>query len=1286
VTTTGWRASIIQRMFLSVALLALGIQHHPSPLSIFTATTTTTVTTAEASLSSLFFWRSNAQEVEEIIPDDESILPSTPAYCSDSSSIKTGSSGSAGGAHGSNLSHTASLLAAAALAPDSQQQQTIAGRIHDVAGDCHMQDLEQANDSQLYEILQELKRTAFFREFAVDLDHTCPLTAKNEKKNGSDAATDLENEEEEEFQCGSGGGSDHSNPFEEDGEDDGAEPLCTVQGGGGGSSSSGYPFASNALQTLHATGFQSQSQHDAFAWKDVTDAVFTEVRERDRRGTITEDDLLPDSFWTDMCSYIGVGESVKTINLALNPERNTGYNGTHIWRAIYEENCVTATASAAAGSPSALALGKENTEMCLEERVLYRLLSGLHTSTTLSIAMNYYPPSKKKKREHWEANPDYFMERFEGNPDHIRNLHFSYLVLLRALRKATPFLYQYNYDGSGDSYGSGNGSPASDDAAVARKLVQRLLDSSILQSCNFFSAFDESQLFAYGKEANEEPASVLALKQNFKGVFHNVSSILDCVQCQQCKLHGKLAMTGYGVALKVLFMQETPALERNEIVALINTIVKMSESVRHVRELTALYLQKHNLIKEAKTDDASVRRIASRIDAQPPGSSPDLLHGANAASSLDLQSVDLVDTTVGLVAALGRANRISTAREDELVRLALSRHPELLILAKHYATDAEKFVRLSAHIRPDGTAASLTVEPIPDAIVIGSGLAGLSCALNLLDRGGRVILIEKEHSLGGNSNKASSGINACCPNDHDNHDSLDVFRNDTIRSAGSSAREDLIDVLVTHSAEAVEWLRTRVGVDLSLISQLGGHSSMRTHRPSNGMAGAEIIYGISKAVKAYAKSGDVTIMTDTKVTKLITADDGSVIGVECASTKDHESDEHFQLHALNVVLATGGFAADRSSGSFLDRHRPELLNMPTTAGLFSTGDGISLATQLGAATVDMDKVQIHPTGWVDPGDPDNTSKVLAAELMRGVGGVLINDAGDRFCNELGTRAYVTDKMLSHNTGYAKTGNWSIDAPIPTFSLVLSSSAAEDGRKHVDLYTHKGLMMRLEGVSALAKWMGLPISKVTSTLRHYQEESKVGKDAFGKTTFRAVPSEDLENEVFYAGRVTPVLHYCMGGITIDKDGSVLNEEEEIIPGLHAAGEVSGGVHGTNRLAGNSLLECTVFGTRVGRKLPIFSRTSQPIPRSLATTNQKAEKPSADRVVSLVELQKHSTSDDCWVAIHGTVYDLTDFAEEHPAGAESIFALAGKDGTDAFSAVHNKGMLEEFDEEVIGIFGV
>jgi flavocytochrome c len=905
-----------------------------------------------------------------------------------------------------------------------------------------------------------------------------------------------------------------------------------------------------------------------------------------------------------------------------------------MWKAIYEENCIINNLD-------------NQQDMCLEERVLYRLLSGLHTSTTLSIAKNYYPPSKRKGRVDWEANPQFFMDKFQTNPEYIRNLHFSYVVLLRAMQKASQFLYNYQIK---------SGNIVEDEASEV--LLKRLLDSTILRSCSsVFSAFDESVMF------HESSGNVVSLQQNFKGVFHNISSILDCVQCQQCKLHGKMTMLGYGTALKILFLPpELLVLERNEVVALVNSIAKFSESMREVRELTSLFWEEQQQKVEA------VQKAASESTMLPPVAAPSASSRDGASSSM---SFDLLDTAVGVVASLGQENRISMEREQELIDLALSRRPELLVLAKHYRNDLDRFLALSSSIGALGSE-----EPLPDALVIGSGLAGLAAALNILDRGGSVIVLEKEHLLGGNSNKASSGINGYLPQNDTYGDSVETFRNDTVRSAGEVADLVLINTLVNNSGQAVTWLKERVGVDLSLLAQLGGHSAQRTHRPSNGMAGAEIMYRMQKVVRKYEKSGKVKIMVDTKVTRLLTLEDGRVVGVQCETAAGIQ-----EIKADNVILATGGFAADRSSGSYMERYRPEYLKMPATAGGFSTGDGITLATKLGAGTRDMDKVQIHPTGWVDPADPDNSNKILAAELMRGVGGMLINKEGKRFCNELGTRAYVTDMMLSHDPQYAKTREWNSEAEIPTFHLVLSSSAADDGKKHVDLYSHKGLLTKIEGIDALAVWMGLPKKVVVSTIQIYQKAAQKGQDEFGKTVFNGLPKDDLSNEVFYAGKVTPVLHYCMGGIKIDSEGNVLKEGGGIIPGLHAAGEVTGGVHGNNRLGGNSLLECTVYGTIVGQKIPVKSKLT----RAASGAPEKEEKHVKVELPTLTmeELAKHNTADDLWVAVYGIVYDFTDFADEHPSGAQSIIDLAGKDGTAAFSAVHNQNMLEDFEEDKKGI---
>ena len=875
---------------------------------------------------------------------------------------------------------------------------------------CNVEQLEYANDSQLYTILHELKNTAFFRNFAIDLDTLCPLHTWGGKKDIHTQKTDetshfihSSKRETEELgstsSCSSGPNGEHVCTVQTKKEDehptimgsygaghpaniplatsiinkeddsaftcsggaianeieDDSPPLCQLNTGSPFEQAlTSFPtkdMLSSALNNINnGQSWESELQKQTFDWSRISDPIITSpLKDEPCDDGNDVEGKLPDSFWLDMCSSISTGDGLKLVNLALNPERNTGYNGTHIWRAIYEENCIVMD-------------GIKDRPMCYEERVLYRLFSGLHASTTLSIAMNYFPPNKRKGRENYESNPSFFMEKFSEHPDYIRNLHFSYVVLLRALKKAAPYLYTYRIH---------TGNIVEDETATI--LLRRLLDSSILSSCNHvFTAFDETLMFQKGQDAHmvSKQQELVSLQKTFKGVFHNVSSILDCVQCQQCKLHGKLAMLGYGTALKILFLSRqdmiASSLSRNEIVAMINTIAKLSEALKHVRELTSLYWMNPVVANEKEYE----------------------------ITNLSSHSM-IVDAAIGAISQLARLEKISPDRETELINLVLRHDSDLLSLAKYYAMDIDKFLTLSKSIGSRGfQAVGSNMEP--DAIVVGTGLAGLTSALNILDRGGNVVIIEKEHRMGGNSNKASSGINACCFGNNSSDDNIQSFLVDTTKSAGLSAKPQLIRTLVENSALAVEWLKERVGVDLSLVAQLGGHQHERTHRPQSGMVGAEIIYGMQKSVKAYEQSGKVKILVDTQVKRLLRTDAGAVNGVEVSYIgTNNESNLPTKLMSHSVILATGGFAADRSSQSYLAKYRPELINMPATAGHFSTGDGIGLATDIGADVVDMEKVQIHPTGWVDPTDPLNPNKILAAELMRGVGGILLNKDGKR---------------------------------------------------------------------------------------------------------------------------------------------------------------------------------------------------------------------------------------------------------------------------------------------------
>jgi len=598
---------------------------------------------------------------------------------------------------------------------------------------------------------------------------------------------------------------------------------------------------------------------------------------------------------------------------------------------------------------------------------------------------------------------------------------------------------------------------------------------------------------------------------------------------------------------------------------------------------------------------------------------------------------------------------------------------EVLLLAKHYAAERpELFTRLAHEVAAKGTTIGAADDrpgeqegPV-DAVVIGGGLAGMAATLTLIDRGARVVLVEKQPYLGGNSGKASSGINAALDT------TVESLIADTTRSAGALVRPDLIGKLAQDSAGAVSWLRDRTGVDLSMRAQLGGHTAKRTLRPSNAFVGAEITFAAGQLLNDLAKRQprQLRILTKAKWTGLAHGSAGWQATV-------FVNGSHILVNATSAVIASGGFGHDlQEAESLLLKSRPDLADFPTTLGPQTTGDGLKIARGVGARLVDMDRVQIHPTGFVNPASPADHTKTLAAELLRGVGGLLLDRSGRRFTDELGTRqAVVNDQLRAADEGR------SMPAPAPTraFALVLNGKAAAVADRHVTLYSKKGLLSKVSGLAGLAAHLNVSAEALRETVAAYNEAAGAGLDSFGRTVFPAGHWPVEPDEDFYVGLVVPVIHYTMGGIAIDTDGRVLaNASGEPLPGLYAIGEASGGVHGDNRLAGNSLLECTVFGRHVGLTLPVKEAgpSIKLADRERAPTTASAPaQPSqeAARRIGAAELGQHKDRNQTWVALYGQVYDLTDYVEEHPGGEQAILDVAGADGTAQFEAVHNPELL-------------
>ncbi|KAF8186057.1 FAD binding domain-containing protein [Mycena galopus ATCC 62051] len=472
----------------------------------------------------------------------------------------------------------------------------------------------------------------------------------------------------------------------------------------------------------------------------------------------------------------------------------------------------------------------------------------------------------------------------------------------------------------------------------------------------------------------------------------------------------------------------------------------------------------------------------------------------------------------------------------------------------------------------------MTTAPIPRTIVVGGGLAGLSAAHTLLERGKSVLLLDKKPSLGGNSVKASSGINGAGTEAQralEIQDSAEVFSTDTANSAGPElARPALITALTANSASAIVWLTDTFNVDLSVVSRLGGHTVPRTHRDKSGAPGWAITSALMKKLTALAAEPDarVEIVKNARVIQLL-QDGGGVVGVE------YEGAEGLVSAHGNVVLATGGYAADASPTGLLAQHCPELLALATTNGDHATGDGLRLALAAGAAACDLAHVQVHPTGFVDPAAPGAKTKFLAAEALRGAGGLLLDAQGARFVKEVERRDVVTAAMQ----GVEGEGR----GPV---RLVLGERAAAEVKSHCAFYVGKGLMKRYPDAAAFASDTGIPLENILATFAAYGGAG----DPFGSGVTAPATATDAytPTEALHVAIITPVVHYTMGGLAVSPSARVLSAATHApIPGLWAAGEVIGGVHGRNRLAGSSLLEAVVFGRVAGEGAGVGIHTAE-----------------------------------------------------------------------------------------------
>lgn len=444
-----------------------------------------------------------------------------------------------------------------------------------------------------------------------------------------------------------------------------------------------------------------------------------------------------------------------------------------------------------------------------------------------------------------------------------------------------------------------------------------------------------------------------------------------------------------------------------------------------------------------------------------------------------------------------------------------------------------------------------------DVVIIGSGGTGLAAAIQANELGMKVAVLEKEAELGGNTNRASSGMNAAETNVQLQHgviDNVADFYHETYKDGGRLNDKDMLGYFVYHTAPAIDWLADH-GIKLDDITVTGGMSKKRTHRPASM---APIGGFLVKSLLQVVADENIPVFNNTKVTKLLKADDGRVNGVE-VNTKDLTK----KVSCKAVVLATGGFGASKE---YIKRFRPDLADYKTTNQPGATGDGLKLAENVGAELMQMNLVQVHPTV-----QQDQPHVYLIGEAVRGEGAILVNADGQRFVNELNTRKIVSNAITA----------------LPEHSAYLIfDQGIRDRAKAIEFYDKVGLVVHGDTIEDLAAKLKMDPNNLKQTVATWNTAVENHDDEeFHRTTGM---DRGITKPGYFAIHIAPAIHYTMGGIHITPKTQVLDGNGDIIKGLFAAGEVAGGLHGNNRVGGNSIAETIVFGRQAGQQVTLYAR--------------------------------------------------------------------------------------------------
>ncbi|WP_407398663.1 flavocytochrome c [Treponema sp.] len=429
-----------------------------------------------------------------------------------------------------------------------------------------------------------------------------------------------------------------------------------------------------------------------------------------------------------------------------------------------------------------------------------------------------------------------------------------------------------------------------------------------------------------------------------------------------------------------------------------------------------------------------------------------------------------------------------------------------------------------------------------DIVIIGAGGAGLSAATEAASKGKKVIVLEKMAACGGNTISSTGGLNASETSVQKKlgiDDSNDSYFNDTMKGGYNKNNPELVRKMVEESAATVDWLIS-IGADLTDVGKMAGSSNKRTHRPQGGAAvGAHLVPVLVKA----AENAGAEIRLNSKVTDII-EEKGRAAGVK-VSAKNGD----YTIKAKSVIVAAGGFGANPD---MVVSYKANLKGFGTTNHRGATGDAFEMVKKFNAALTQMDEIQTHPT--VVP-----RNGTMITEAVRGNGAIIVNRDGKRFCTEMATRDVMSKAILEQKGQTA---------------FIVFDEAVRKSLKAIEGYVKNGLLTIAETKKELAEKLDIPADAFEVTMKEYAHAVSSGNDPLGRKQ-NEMP-RPLTEGPWYACEIGPAIHHTMGGIVINTKAEVLDVEGKPVPGLYAAGEVTGGIHGGNRLGGNAVADICIFG--------------------------------------------------------------------------------------------------------------